>query len=633
MKKNSKVYVLILSTWLVLASAVIYPFITESAKAPNLFLSILLGLNGAFILYFWLNGTKDIVYTLNYWVRKNDFDKNTKTISDSKIDLLNQPKVVLVYTTCDDFIEESLVESMKQNYDNFSTVILDDSKTKEYKKIVKNFGASHPEVKIIRRRKANGFKAGNLNHYLVGNKTYDYFVVLDSDEIIPRDFITKALRYFSFYDNIGIVQGNHVSTRNMNRFMSRFAIGVDSHWGTYQSIKQASGFMSFLGHGAMISRECFNAVGKFPETVAEDLCFSIEARYENYFVAFARDIVCEEQYPVDYMAFKKRHSKWTQGNMEFIKTYTKRIITGNMTWFEKLDIFLFTYNLPLTALLATYIAMNIILFPILGYSIREYPAWLLIPTIIFLIAPMLNDIIYFSRILKARKIVMYILNVMVLYGSMYFISLYSSLKSILGEKAIFIVTPKDKRHVGIRQSIIENYREIIFTFTLVGISMYLCKSILPVILLVVPGILSPYLGILSDKKVLKNDPKANSLDTLIFAETNKFGKMDKAFVELISRNLTQFKVVKVRKNIKYLKEYDDKNIICVPNINDEKISNSFYLLAKKLPEWSSVSVIVPEYQESSKWFGRKAKKAFKKMKRELKENNISSSLNIVKFHL
>ena len=228
---------------------------------------------------------------------------------------------------------------------------------------------------------------------------------------------------------------------------------------------------------------------------------------------------------------------------------------------------------------------------------------------------------------------MYILNVMVLYGSMYFISLYSSLKSILGEKAIFIVTPKDKRHVGIRQSIIENYREIIFTFTLVGISMYLCKSILPVILLVVPGILSPYLGILSDKKVLKNDPKANSLDTLIFAETNKFGKMDKAFVELISRNLTQFKVVKVRKNIKYLKEYDDKNIICVPNINDEKISDSFYLLTKKLPEWSSVSVIVPEYQESSRWFGRKAKKAFKKMKRELKENNISSSLNIVKFHL
>ena len=85
MKKNSKVYVLILSTWLVLASAVIYPFITESTKAPNLFLSILLGLNGAFILYFWLNGTKDIVYTLNYWVRKNDFDKNKKLFQTPKL--------------------------------------------------------------------------------------------------------------------------------------------------------------------------------------------------------------------------------------------------------------------------------------------------------------------------------------------------------------------------------------------------------------------------------------------------------------------------------------------------------------------------------------------------------------------
>jgi len=28
----------------------------------------------------------------------------------------------------------------------------------------------------------------------------------------------------------------------------------------------------------------------------------------------------------NYLAFKKRHSKWTQGNMEFIKKYTVRIL-------------------------------------------------------------------------------------------------------------------------------------------------------------------------------------------------------------------------------------------------------------------------------------------------------------------
>jgi cellulose synthase/poly-beta-1,6-N-acetylglucosamine synthase-like glycosyltransferase len=107
--------------------------------------------------------------------------------------------------------------------------------------------------------------------------------------------------------------------------------------------------MSLLGHGAMVSRACYVAAGGFPHLVAEDLCFSIEARIRGYYVAFAEDIVCEEEYPVDYLAFKKRHSKWTQGNMEFIRTYTGRIFASSLSWLEKLDIVLFTYNLPLTA--------------------------------------------------------------------------------------------------------------------------------------------------------------------------------------------------------------------------------------------------------------------------------------------
>ena len=92
--------------------------------------------------------------------------------------------------------------------------------------------------------------------------------------------------------------------------------------------------MSLLGHGAMVSRECYEAAGGFPHVVAEDLCFSIEARTKGFYVAFAENIRSQEEYPVDYLAFKKRHSKWTQGNMEFIKTYTKRILHSNMHWYE-----------------------------------------------------------------------------------------------------------------------------------------------------------------------------------------------------------------------------------------------------------------------------------------------------------
>ena len=306
--------------------------------------------------------------------------------------------------------------------------------------------AKRHHVKVVRRKDKTGFKAGNLNNYLMRSiEREDYFVILDSDEIIPRNFCKEALRYF---DNVGIVQANHIATRNRTKFMKLFHIGVNSHWPTYQTVKAHCGFMSLLGHGAMVSRKCYEATGGIPHVVAEDLCFSIEARNCGYYVAFAPSIICQEEYPVDYLAFKKRHNKWTQGNLEFIRVYTKRILASKMTWFEKLDIMLFTYNLPLTAFFSFYIFINIMFLPMLGYSLH-YPSWLLIPTIIFFIAPMANDAITWFRKVKILHLIKYMLMTFVLYGSMLFVSMKASFLGLVGRKAIFLVTPKEQQNTSL----------------------------------------------------------------------------------------------------------------------------------------------------------------------------------------
>ena len=45
---------------------------------------------------------------------------------------------------------------------------------------------------------------------------------------------------------------------------------------------------------------------------------SIEARNCGYYVAFAPNIICEEEYPIDYVAFKKRHSKFGYANIVYL---------------------------------------------------------------------------------------------------------------------------------------------------------------------------------------------------------------------------------------------------------------------------------------------------------------------------
>lgn len=379
-------------------------------------------------------------------------------------------------------------------------VILDDSTNETYIQKIDEYARNH-NIEVVRRNDHRGFKAGNLNHYLQGRTDYDYFVILDSDEIIPPNFISRCLQYFSYYPSAGIVQCNHKATRNITAFMKLFHIGVDSHWPVYQTMKHHYGFMSLLGHGAMVSRACYEATQGIPEVVAEDLCFSIVARNKGYYVAFAPNVICEEQYPVDYLAFKKRHSKWTQGNFEFMKRYTQRIITSKMSWFEKTDIILFTYNLPLTVLFTCYILINLIVFPILHYQLH-YPIWLLIPTVLFFVAPMINDVIFWARKVKVFHLINYIFLTFCLYGSMFYISLKSSLLAIFGRKAVFVVTPKTVQYLSWTQCIRANIQELMFALVLVVSSLIFQGGILPVVLLVIPVIMSLYLTMYS--KIHKN---------------------------------------------------------------------------------------------------------------------------------
>ncbi|HYN95473.1 MAG TPA: glycosyltransferase family 2 protein [Pilimelia sp.] len=469
--------------WAITLGLAVPAMVDQVAVAARVspYLAILAAASGLFIAYFWLNGTKDIVYTLHYHL----VDRRTAGAVPRRADRRWTPKVVLVDCTCNDFSADSLLRSMRQRYANVETVILDDSRKPEYLAQVDRFAAEHG-VRVVRRPDRSGFKAGNLNNFL-RTAEFDFFVILDSDEIIPADYIDRSLDYFAHLGDVGIVQANHRATRNRNPFMRMFAAGVDSHWIAYQSVKHRYGFLSLLGHGAMVSRDCYRAAGGFPSVVAEDLCFSIAARDVGYYTAFAPDISCEEEFPVNYAAFKKRHSKWTQGNMEFIKRYTGVILRSRMTWYEKLDIVLFTYSLPLTGFFSLYVAIHVIVLPALHHSI-VYPLWMLGPTIAFLFAPMLNDVIFHWGRMTARELLSYLAHSIVLYGSMFFVSLRASVTSAFG-KSVFVVTPKEDERTSVRQAVWGNRAEISFGLVLSAVAIWLTGSILPVLLIVGPALL------------------------------------------------------------------------------------------------------------------------------------------------
>jgi cellulose synthase/poly-beta-1,6-N-acetylglucosamine synthase-like glycosyltransferase len=477
------------AAWIALCIPFSFAAISTSTIAfhKNLALGITSVFTNLFIAYFWLNGMKDVAYPIAYRVM------GRRVPSSGRQDSL--PLVALLYVTCNDFSAESLDVSIRQDYLNCKTVILDDSSNPECKRLVDEYAKEH-DIQVVRRENRVGFKAGNLNNYLKGRgKHFEYFIIVDSDEILPPNFVTRALDYFTAYPDAGIVQANHVATRNRTTFMRTFAPGVDAHWPAYQSVKDKFGFLSLLGHGAMVKREAYWAANGFPNVVAEDIGFAIDAQLAGYRTVFAPDIRCEEEFPPDYAAFKKRHKKWTEGNMEFIRTYTRRILfSRQLRWFEKLDIVLFTYGLPLTGIFSMYVIANAIVFPLAGLSIK-YPLWMLVPTIIFLVAPMINDVITWLRSPK-QTLMSYLLHSVALFGSVYFVSLFASTKTIFG-KSVFHVTPKTSGGVSLKGALRQNRAELIAGAVLAAVVEIASASVLPVILILLPVVFGTYLSVMN----------------------------------------------------------------------------------------------------------------------------------------
>ncbi len=508
LKKSPLLYFGILIVWTVFLIT-FYPDLSQVVrdswdfKTDKLSLTLLRAssiLAVSLISYFWLNGLKDIFYTFVYWFS----DKTKLNYKPSALGSVYQdlPRVDLIYTVCDDFDEFSLWQSMQQEYPSqlLTYYILDDSKTKKSREIIDEFALKH-SLRVIRRFSSKGFKAGNINFWLKNNHNLaPFFVILDSDEIIPPSFIKGILPYFED-SHIAIAQANHIATRSDTIFAKLFAAGVDSHWPTYQSIKNRYGFMSLLGHGAMLRTAAVQNVGGFPEIVAEDLGLAINLAKIGQRVVFVPEVVCQETYPIDYFAFKKRHTKWTMGNMEFIKKFSSLFLLKKLTWFEKLDILLFTYNLPLTVLFITFLLIHLIIFPILGF-IPRYVDILLLPTVLTLLAPLLNDLIYFFRKIDPLGYLRYFLGSIALYGSLYFISFWAALKALFGQ-AVFLVTPKVASEIGIAQSFWKNRSEIIFATVLFSIS-YMIDQPWSVILIVIPSYLSLFLGLLSNLYIKPN---------------------------------------------------------------------------------------------------------------------------------
>lgn len=517
MKKKPTLYIIVFAVWagcaalLAFCLAQMIPAVAGEPWRRGLIIA-LLSLNTAILAALWLGSIKDLVFSLAYALRRKALVRalqrqaaeGERALAEAAEPL---PRVLLLYCTCNDFNEQALSRCRRQNYGNFKTVILDDSTDPAYKRAAAKYALHHSNVEVVRRQDRSGYKAGNLNNYLRGRSDYDYFVVLDSDEVIPPDFISKALRYFAADENCGAVQARHVASEGKNMFQRLLGRSVAGNGRTVQVIKNFYGANALLGHGMMISRRCYQRAGGFPHVVAEDISFAVEIRNAGLSILYAPDIECSEEFPSSYLALKKRQCKWTQGNLEYMKRYSGQIFSAKMAWFEKADIILSHYSLPVVPVLSFLltvctVALGFLGYPVIGYALAVYAVMLL-----FLCSPMLPDLFLCRGGSNFLLLVPYFIVNVATYASLAPMMLRTVALGLLGKKAVFLITPKGEGRTTVKQALAGTWGSVAFALAVGGMALWACGSILPVIFIFAGCLAAPFLALLSDWKLKERLPE------------------------------------------------------------------------------------------------------------------------------
>ena len=503
-KKKPTVYVVVLCLWAVCVAVLVASLAWTVAKIPHplgakgVAVVCLLATNTFALALLWLGSIKDFVFSCAYKLASKSMQKAYQQVEEQAHLPTTSPRFVLLYCTCNDFNPTALLQSSHQHYNNYKTVILDDSTDQRYVKQIDDFVDTHAQFELVRRVGRQGYKAGNLNNYLEGRTDYDYFVVLDADEIVPPNYIQKVQKYFAFDKLCGAVQARHTATDGENLFQQLLGLSVGSNGKTVQVVKNFYGANALLGHGMTVSRACYQKTGGFPHVVAEDISFAVEVKNAGMNVLYAPDVLCQEQFPNNYVALKKRQCKWTQGNLEYMAKYNKDISKCPMTWFEKLDVRISHYSLPIVPMLGLLLTACTIALGFLGYPTIAYSLGVYLLMLLFLASPLIPDLFVYRKSKKFALLLPYFVVTVCTYASLAPMMIRTVLLGFLGKKAVFLVTPKQSKKFTFAEALKYTADSLLFALATSILSLLACGSILPVILVVVGCAVAPFLVLLAN---------------------------------------------------------------------------------------------------------------------------------------
>jgi cellulose synthase/poly-beta-1,6-N-acetylglucosamine synthase-like glycosyltransferase len=222
--------------------------------------------------------------------------------------------------------------------------ILDDS-TDETRTVVDRVAAelraAGHDVKVLRRRRREGFKAGALAGGLTAARG-TLIAVFDADFIPPTNFLLRSAPFFLREADLGLVQARWGHLNREDSLLTRAqAIGIDGHFMVEQAARGWNHlYMNFNGTAGVWRRSAIEAAGGWQwDTLTEDMDLSYRMQFKGWATLYLSDLVVPAEIPGTIGAFKSQQFRWAKGSTQTALKLLPTIWRQPVSAFKKLQAF------------------------------------------------------------------------------------------------------------------------------------------------------------------------------------------------------------------------------------------------------------------------------------------------------
>jgi cellulose synthase/poly-beta-1,6-N-acetylglucosamine synthase-like glycosyltransferase len=273
-------------------------------------------------------------------------------------------------------VERLLAETTKMDYPAhlIQFQVLDDSTDDTHpftEALCREYQNAGFPVEYIHRTNRYGYKAGALENGLK-TATGEFVAVFDADFVPPTDFLRRTVDHFTD-PKIGMVQTRWTYlNRHYNVLTEVQAMLLDGHF-VLEHVARCGGglFFNFNGTAGILRRSMIEDAGGWQhDTLTEDSDLSYRAQLKGWRFAYAPDVECPSELPVDTYGFQVQQSRWAKGLTQVAIKLLRKILKADLPFKVKLEAFChLTPNISYPLM----IVVSALMLPVM--IVRFYMGW------------------------------------------------------------------------------------------------------------------------------------------------------------------------------------------------------------------------------------------------------------------